>query len=72
MKRGMGIPCVPECEERSPTCHAECEKYRAFAERCAKIRKKRIDYARETPSRPRMSQNERKKLLREKQGRGRK
>lgn len=72
MRRGMGIPCVPECEGRSPTCHAECEKYREYAEACAKIRKRRIDCARETPSSPRMNHNERKKLLRDKQGRGRK
>lgn len=25
-------PCVQECAERSPTCHAECEKYLAWVE----------------------------------------
>lgn len=72
MKRGMGIPCVRDCPGRSPTCHAECEKYRDYAARCAEIRQKKIDCARSTPSRPGILKNEKKKLLREKQGRGRK
>lgn len=23
-------PCKPDCPERSPTCHSECEKYIAY------------------------------------------
>lgn len=25
-------PCKPECAERSPTCHGNCEKYQAYAQ----------------------------------------
>lgn len=25
-------PCTRDCAERSPTCHAECEKYRTWVE----------------------------------------
>lgn len=25
-------PCKRDCAERSPTCHAECEKYRTWVE----------------------------------------
>lgn len=28
----MNQPCVRSCAERSPTCHAECEKYKAYVE----------------------------------------
>lgn len=72
MKRGMGSPCVPECPGRSPTCHAECEKYRAFAEACAETRQKKINTARSTPSGPGLWKNVKEKQRREKQGRGRK
>jgi len=26
----MKNPCVPNCPERSRTCHAECDRYTAF------------------------------------------
>lgn len=25
-------PCKKDCRERSPTCHAECERYKTYAE----------------------------------------
>lgn len=27
----MTQPCAKDCAGRSPTCHTECEKYKAFA-----------------------------------------
>ena len=34
MNKNMYIqnPCKRECAERSPTCHAECERYLAWCE----------------------------------------
>ena len=36
----MTCPCR-ECEERTETCHAECEKYLAFRAECEQRRKER-------------------------------
>ena len=36
----MNCPCK-ECEERTETCHAECEKYLAFLTECEQRRKER-------------------------------
>lgn len=36
----MTCPCK-ECEERTETCHAECEKYLAFLAECEQRRKER-------------------------------
>ena len=40
----MTCPCRV-CEERTETCHAECEKYLAFRENCERLRKERGRYA---------------------------
>lgn len=40
----MTCPCRG-CEERTETCHAECEKYLAFREFCEQQRKERGRYA---------------------------
>ena len=37
----MKNPCVKECPDRSPTCHAECEKYAEFAAWCEEERENR-------------------------------
>lgn len=37
----MNNPCVKDCPDRSATCHAECEKYAAFAAWCEEEREKR-------------------------------
>lgn len=29
---GIKIPCTRECQDRSATCHATCEKYAAYVE----------------------------------------
>lgn len=34
-------PCDPKCPERSATCHAECPRYAAFAEKCERERNER-------------------------------
>ena len=33
----MKGPCEKECPYRSPTCHAECERYLTFAEERKRI-----------------------------------
>ena len=38
----MKNPCVRDCPDRSPVCHAVCEKYQAFAAQCEEERQKRI------------------------------
>ena len=32
MRTQNDSPCAPDCPDRSPHCHASCEKYAAFAE----------------------------------------
>ena len=39
---GPQSPCVPRCPNRSPTCHAECDKYREFAEQRTAFREQRF------------------------------
>lgn len=41
-------PCKPDCPERSPTCHGECDRYFAFeicneSERNTRFREKELD-----------------------------
>lgn len=38
----METPCK-DCPDREVGCHGECEKYKAYAEACAKQREKRRD-----------------------------
>lgn len=38
----MKQPCDRSCPGRSPTCHAECEKYRAYAEQQREDYKRRV------------------------------
>jgi hypothetical protein len=38
----MMQPCKRDCPGRSPTCHAECEKYAAFTQQQAESYKKRL------------------------------
>ena len=33
--------CAPDCPERSPTCHATCEKYKAASEKNRKVNEER-------------------------------
>lgn len=37
----MRPPCKKGCEQRSGTCHAECERYLEYVEYCRKRREKR-------------------------------
>lgn len=37
----MTNPCKRDCPDRSPTCHTECEKYRAYAAEKAAQRARR-------------------------------
>lgn len=58
-------PCRPDCQDRSPTCHGNCERYRQYfddtaAEREKRFRKKDADgfyyeYQRELTERLRRS-----------------
>lgn len=41
----MTQPCKRDCPGRSPTCHAECEKYRRFANQQREEYKRRLDEA---------------------------
>ena len=34
------IPCSQDCPDRSPTCHAKCERYARYVDDCAKRRAK--------------------------------
>lgn len=43
------VPCR-DCKQRSPTCHAECEKYRAFRDEMD--RRLAEGYARKLASKP--------------------
>ena len=38
----MMQPCKRDCPGRSPTCHAECEKYAMFTQKQAESYKKRL------------------------------
>ena len=38
----MMQPCKRDCQGRSPTCHAECEKYALFTQQKAESYKKRM------------------------------
>lgn len=38
----MMQPCKRDCPGRSPTCHAECEKYAMFTQQQAESYKKRM------------------------------
>ena len=35
-------PCKRDCQGRSPTCHAECEKYARFTQKKEESYKKRM------------------------------
>ena len=36
---------MPDCEGRSPTCHAECEKYKQFVQRNQEsYKRRRMEY----------------------------
>jgi len=37
----MMIPCVPDCQERSSTCHAKFPKYNAFAKEREQVLKRK-------------------------------
>ncbi len=38
----MRQPCKRDCPGRSPTCHAECEKYKAYTEQQREDYKRRV------------------------------
>ena len=41
----MTQPCKRDCHGRSPTCHAECEKYKEFVQRNqASYQRRRMEY----------------------------
>lgn len=37
----MNPPCVKSCPDRSPTCHTNCRKYKAYAEAMRQAREVR-------------------------------
>ena len=43
-----GSPCH-KCEERHPKCHAECEKYIKYQEKCKGIQKQKEAERKATP-----------------------
>lgn len=46
----MKAPCL-DCADRVVGCHSSCERYIAYAEECARIRRKRqLDRAASAPS----------------------
>lgn len=38
---GLTVPCK-DCADRTVECHADCSRYRQYAEACEQARKKRL------------------------------
>jgi len=65
----MKIPCVKDCPDRTPECHADCERYAKYAAWRETIRQKRAEKSRAIAEKPGMRRAEKQIMLRQKQGR---